>query len=93
MYYFKFIIVSPYKEYEVFYYSLTEEPTVDTLMRMTYDFMKLTANFYKHLMTGVNGEAFEDMPEEEQQKKLNYYYNNCKYSWEKITEEEFYKEV
>ena len=71
------------------YYQFEEKPTDEELDELTKSVVRDNAETYEYLVSGFDGEHFEDMTEEEQEEELENYYQNCSGSWEEVTEEEF----
>lgn len=57
-----------------------------------FEEVRNNAESYEYLLTGWNGENFEDLSEEEVEDELENYYNSAKENsyWEYITIEEYY---
>lgn len=71
------------------YYQFEERPSDEELDELAESVARDNAETYEYLVSGFDGEHFEDMSEEEQEEELENYYQNCSGSWEEITEEEF----
>lgn len=87
MFYYKFITNTPYCGTEAEeYYAFDEKPTEQELEEIGEEFCRSNAESYTHLVTGWDN---DDLSEEELEEELSYYYDNCEYSWEEITKEEY----
>lgn len=88
MFYFKFIADTPYSgTEEIDYRKFKERPSNAELDEMAEDFSQLNAESYEYLVTGWDGDEFDD--DEEEAEALENYYADCIGTWEEITEEEF----
>ena len=87
MFYYKFITNTPYCGTEAEeYYAFDEKPTEQELEEIGEQFCRSNAESYEHLATGWDS---DNLSEEALAKELSYYYDNCEYSWEEITKEEY----
>lgn len=85
MFYFKFTAGTPYCGTDnTDYRKFKKRPTDAELNEMAGEFGQLNAESYEYLVTGWDGDKFEDEDE-----ALGDYYANCYGFWEEITEEEF----
>ena len=87
MFYYKFITNTPYCGTEAEeYYAFDEKPTEQELEEIGEQFCRSNAESYEYLATGWDS---DDLSEEDLDEELSYYYDNCEYSWEEITREEY----
>ncbi len=87
MAYFKITVNTPYcgtrqEEY-------IECETIAEAKLFAEDLCQNNAESYEYLVSGWDGENFEDLSEEEQSEELENYYSGCDWYVDEITEEEF----
>lgn len=90
MFYFRFTADIPYCGTDnTDYRAFKERPTDIEFDDMAEEFGQLNAENYDYLVTGWNGDNFDD--EDEEAKALDNYYAECIGIWEEITKEEYLK--
>lgn len=91
MFYFRFTADTPYTGTEnTDYREFEERPTDAELDDMAEEFGQLNAESFEYLVTGWEGDNYEDKDEEAT--ALEFYYEDCTGTWEEITEEEYNEE-
>ena len=91
MFYFRFTADTPYCGTENTHLrEFKERPTDAELDDMAEDFGQLNAESFEYLVTGWDGNNYED--EDEEARALEYYYEDCTGTWEEISEEEYNEE-
>jgi hypothetical protein len=92
MFYFKFTADTPYCGTEsIEYRKFEKRPTDADLDEIAEEFKDRNAESYEYLVTGWDGDNFDD--EDEEAEAVENYYADCYGSWEEITEEEFENEA
>lgn len=92
MFYFKFTADTPYCGTESIEYSKFEKrPTNAELDEIAEEIGRVNAEGYDYLVTGWDGDNFDD--EDEEAEALENYYADCTGTWEEITEKEFENEA
>lgn len=92
MFYFKFTADTPYCGTEsIEYRNFEKRPTDADLDEIAEEFKDRNAEGYDYLVTGWDGDNFDD--EDEEAEALENYYADCTGTWEEITEEEFEDEA
>lgn len=87
MAYFQIIVDTPYcgtrqEEY-------IECESMNEAVSIAEELCRNNAEGYEYLVSGWDGEHFEDMSEEEQNEELEEYYSSCDWCVNEVTEEEF----
>ena len=91
MFYFRFTADTPYAGTENTDYCEFEiRPTDAELDEMAENYKQSNAEGFEYLVTGWNGDNFEDNAEEAE--ALDNYYADCTGTWEEISEEEYNEE-
>ena len=92
MFYFRFTADTPYCGTELIDYQKFEErPTDAELDEMAEDLSRNNAESFEYLVTGWDGDNFEDSVEEAE--AIENYYADCTGTWEEISEEEYNEET
>ena len=88
MLYFRFTADPPYTGTELIDYQQFEErPTDAELNEIAEDMAQSNAESFEYLVTGWDGDNYEDKDEEAT--ALEFYYEDCTGTWEEISAEEF----
>jgi hypothetical protein len=91
MFYFRFTADTPYTGTElVDYQQFEERPTDAELDEMAEDLSRSNAESFEYLVTGWDGDNYEDSVEEAA--ALEFYYEDCTGTWEEISKEEYDEE-